>query len=77
MTPAQRAFRTPVDFASIDAVLAHRFVGNHAADHQAFEGIRRFVLRDDVTDADRLQALNHEFVAGMGLDPITLEQLPE
>jgi hypothetical protein len=63
-----------VDFSTIDEVLAHKFVGNHASDMQAFMGIERFMLRDDATEDEQHRALNHMIVEGMGMDPLTEDE---
>ena len=59
---------------TIEGILSHEFGGNAALDSYAMAQVDVFVLRDDVSDDDRVAALIHVVVKGMGLDPATREE---
>lgn len=58
-------------FATINEVQAHRFDGWHAEDSQAFNAINGFILRASTSRPDKLAALSHIAVKGMGMAPTT------
>ena len=64
-------------FDTIAQVLAYKFAGNHAADDAAFVAIHSFVARSSTSRADKLAAENHAIVNGMGLEPLTDDELDE
>lgn len=59
---------------TIEGILSHEFGGNAAVDSYAMAQVDDFVLRDDVPDEDKIRALNHVVVKGMGMDPATPEE---
>jgi len=67
MTEAEKIFTTPVHFKSIEEIRAHQFYGNHAFDHQAFQGIHRFVEDESNSLADRAEAIRIKCIRGMGM----------
>ena len=52
---------------TIEAIMAHQFVGNHASDSDAFQEIHRFVDNEANPINQRAKALRHICHAGMGL----------
>lgn len=58
---------TRIEFKTLDEIKGHTFLGNHAADHQAFQGIRRFVEDETNSLADRAEAIRIECDKGMGM----------
>ena len=58
----------PGMFETLQDVLAHKFVGNHFADSEAFNAIDGFALEayEKGRVADAIAALNHIISAGMG-----------
>lgn len=57
-----------VTFTTIEQVLAHRFVGNHASDNEAFAAIDQFAANPATSIPDAMLALDHIANAGMGLE---------
>jgi len=64
-------------FQSLEAILAHEFVGNHAADYKAFEAIDAYIAQPEISDADAKRALDHVTVKGMGMDPNPMAEVVE
>lgn len=67
--PLKRHPIPAVKFETIDDILKHQFVGNHASDDAAFRGIDAFVTRKDVSKDDKAKAREWQSVAGMGFPP--------
>ena len=55
-----------MNFNTIQEIQAHRFIGNHASDSQAFQAINQFVNHSD-SIADQAEALRVMGDQGMGL----------
>lgn len=54
-------------FASIDAIRAHAWIGNHHSDSGAFTGVAKFVSDPVNSEADRAEAIRISAYMGMGL----------
>jgi len=67
MNEAEKIFNTRVNFNSIEEIRNHQFYGNYAFDHQAFQGIRRFVEDEKNSLADRAEAVRLTCDRGMGM----------
>lgn len=63
---AKDIMSTRVEFKTIDEIKGHTFYGNHAFDHQAFEGIHRFVKDESNSVADRAEAIRIKSDKGCG-----------
>jgi predicted metal-dependent peptidase len=64
-------------FNTIKDILAHKFVGNHAADYEAFIAIKRFA-RDAHKDGrldEMIKAVHHIEVSGMGMQGSALDEI--
>jgi hypothetical protein len=62
-------------FTTVEEILAHKFVGNHFSDNDAFTAIGAFIAQDDTNFDDAEAALNHMSVNGMGLPKLTKSQV--
>lgn len=61
-----------MEFKTLDEALAHKFVGNHAADAPAFEAIDA-LIKARLAEVTALS--NHITVEGMGMQPAAPEEL--
>jgi hypothetical protein len=70
----QEVFKTAFDFNSTEEILAYTFTGNHACDHQAFNAINRYLVRNS---DDARKIMDHVCTHGMGIDTISDEELAQ
>ena len=73
---AEEIMNTRVEFNSIEKIRNHSFYGNHAFDHQAFQGIHRFVKDESNSLADRAEAVRIKCDRGMDM-PLPSEESDE
>lgn len=59
-------FNTKITFTDIQQIKDHQFIGNHASDYQAFNGIDAFVQDESTSIADKAEALRQMQDCGMG-----------
>lgn len=63
---AEDIMSSRVEFKTLDEIKGHAFYGNHAFDHQAFQGISRFVDDKNNSIQDRGEAIRIKADKGMG-----------
>jgi hypothetical protein len=56
-----------MQFANIEQIRKHRFVGNHYSDHAAFNAIESFVKSDSNSVKDKAEAIRIMSESGMGI----------
>lgn len=73
-------FNTKTTFTNIEQIKQHQFIGNHASDYSAFNGIDAFVQDESTSIADKAEALRQMQDRGMGCgrsEELTDEQFVE